>query len=420
MNKFFIKKTILFIFTAGLIVIGSFYFGYQRGIESRVNFVGGSDSANSLKPEEANKEKIDLTLFWEAWKTLKEKYVDAQKISDQDLLYGAISGLASATKDPYTVFMPPSNAQEFSEDIKGEFGGIGIEIGMRNSQLTVITPLKGTPAEKAGLKSGDYILKINNGDTAGMSIDEAVKKIRGVKGTKVKLGIFRESWKEPKDFEIIRDIIQVPTLDSKFINERGQEDELNGKIFYVHLYNFYEKAPLIFYQAAFKTFIHPPKAVILDLRNNPGGYLEASVNIAGWFLNQGDVVVKEKFSSGEIQAFNSNGLGLFRNVPVVVLLNGGSASASEILAGALRDNRSIKIVGEKSFGKGSVQEIANLKDNSLLKVTVAKWLTPRDQIIDKNGITPDYSVKITDEDTKNNKDPQLEKALEVARAEMSQ
>ncbi len=417
MNKFIIKKTILFIIVAGLIVGASFYLGYQKGLESRVN--PATEISGPKQTGDAAKENVDFTLFWDAWKTLKEKYVDAGKLSNQDLLYGAISGLTSATKDPYTVFMPPTNAQEFSEDIKGEFGGIGIEIGMRNSQLTVIAPLKDTPADKAGLKAGDYILKINNEDTAGMSVDEAVKKIRGGKGTKVKLTIFRENWKESKDFEITRDIIQVPTLDYKYINEKGREDELNGKIFYAHLYNFYEKSPLIFYQAALKTLLHTPKAIILDLRNNPGGYLEASVNIAGWFLNQGDIVVKEKFSSGEIQTFRSSGLGLFRDIPIVLILNNGSASASEILAGALRDNKNVKIVGEKSFGKGSVQEITSLKDNSLLKITVARWLTPKDQIIEKNGITPDYPVKISEEDAKNNKDPQLEKAIEVAQAEMS-
>lgn len=388
----------------------AFYYGYQVGIEEpNVTLVKGV-----VNLDEGKETNTDFSLFWDAWSVLREKYVDSDNVTDQEMVYGAISGMLAATGDPYSVFMPPKEADDFSQEISGEFGGIGAEIGIRNEQLVVIAPLKNTPAERAGLKSGDAIVKINNETTTGLSTDNAVKKIRGPKGTKVVLSVFREGWSDVREIEIVRDTIQIPTLEWKMLNEAGKEDS-NGKILYIQLYNFYEKSPLLFYQALVQAVDKNPQGVILDLRNNPGGYLDAAVNIAGWFIDRGDVVVTEKFRSEEDghTTFKAQGLPIFKDTPTVVLINEGSASASEILAGALKDNNGIKLVGKKSFGKGSVQELVPLKADALIKITVAHWLTPNGTVIDKNGITPDVEVNLTEEDAKNEKDPQLEKAVET-------
>ena len=339
----------------------------------------------------------------------KDKFVDAEKVNNQTLVYGAISGLLNSLKDPHTIFMPPTDTKKFNEDISGEFSGIGAEIGIRNDQLVVISPLKDTPAERAGLKAGDKIFKIDDKDAINLNVDEAVKLIRGPKQTKVILTILRNGWEKAQEIPIIRDVIQIPTLDLEM---------KDSDIAYLRLYNFYENAPFLFYQAAVKTALKNPKGMILDLRNNPGGYLEVAVNLAGWFLNSGDIVVAEEFRSGKKDEFKANGNGFFKDIPMVALINEGSASASEILAGALRDNRNIKLIGKKSFGKGTVQELQQLKDGSSIKITIAHWLMPNGGLIDKNGIIPDYDINITEEDAKNGKDPQLEKAMEILKSQI--
>lgn len=388
---------------------GGFYYGYdygyQKGIEKpKTLIIRGVANLEEGKPKEVN-----FDVFWEAWQVLKDKYVETGKLNNQDLVYGAVSGLVDSLKDPHSVFMPPTDAKKFGEDISGEFSGVGMEIGIRNNQLVVISPLKGTPAEKAGILAGDKIFEVNSTSTEGLSVDEAVKLIRGPKGTKVILTIMRDSFEKPKEIEVVRDVIQIPTVDFEV---------KDNNIAYFHLYNFYENAPSLFYQSAIKAALASPKGIILDLRNNPGGYLEASVNIAGWFLNRGDLVVSEEFASGQKQEFKAYGSGFFKNMPMVVLINEGSASASEILAGALKDNRGAKLIGKKSFGKGTVQELASLRDGSQIKITTAHWLMPKGQLIEKNGITPDYEIEITEEDLKNGKDPQLEKAIEVLKKEI--
>ncbi|MEK9154962.1 MAG: S41 family peptidase [Patescibacteria group bacterium] len=391
---------------------GTFYYGYEYGYKA------GSEGPKTVivrgvaDIEKGKEEAVDFSIFWEAWKVIKDKYVKSDELNNQDLVYGAISGLIDSLGDPNSVFMPPTDAKKFGEDIAGEFSGIGAEIGIKNDQLIIIAPLKNTPAERAGLRAADKILKIDDSESSGLNVDEAVKKIRGKKGTTVVLTILRNDWEKPREISIVRDIIQIPTLDWKMIDSSGAENK-DGNIAYFHLYNFYENAPFLFYQSAIKTALSNPKGIILDLRNNPGGYLEASVNLAGWFLSPGQPVVTEEFRSDENQTFTARGSGLFKNMPMVILVNQGSASASEILAGALKDNRGIKIIGKKSFGKGTVQELQSMRDNSVMKITIAHWLTPKGQIIEKNGIAPDYEVELTDEDIKNGKDPQLEKAIEV-------
>ncbi|PIV31841.1 S41 family peptidase [Candidatus Wolfebacteria bacterium CG02_land_8_20_14_3_00_37_12] len=383
-----------------IIAVEAFYIGYDKGVKNpETVLIRGVANMDDGKPD-----AVDFNTFWQSWKILKEKYIDTGKIDNQTLVYGAISGLFDSLKDPNTVFMPPSDAKKFNEEISGEFSGVGMEIGIRNEQLVIISPLKDTPAEQAGLKAGDKIIKIDDKVSIEMAVDEAVKIIRGPRGTTVVLTIQRNGWSEPKEFSIVRDIIQIPTIDFEM-----KEDN----IAYFHLYNFYENAPFLFYQSAIKAAMQNPKGVILDLRNNPGGYLEASVNLAGWFLEPGELVVAEEFGSGKKEEFRANNSGFFKDSPIVVLINEGSASASEILAGALRDNRGIKLIGKKSFGKGTVQELERLRDGSSIKITVAHWLMPNGGLIEKNGIAPDYEVNITEEDVKAGRDPQLEKAMEV-------
>lgn len=413
MKKFLTKRVLIIsgLTIAAIAIIGGvFYFGYsfgfKKGTEKPQTLI--IRGVSNIENKQIIKD-VDFSLFWESWKILKDKFVDAEKVNDQTLVYGAISGLLNSLKDPHTVFMPPTDAKKFNEDISGEFSGIGAEIGIRNEQLVVIAPLKNTPAELAGLKAGDKIFKIDNKDAINLSVDEAVKLIRGPKQTKVILTISRDGWEKTQEISIIRDVIQIPTLDWEM---------KDGDIAYFHLYNFYENAPFLFYQAAVKTALKNPKGIIFDLRNNPGGYLEVAVNLAGWFLNSGDIVVAEEFRSGKKDEFKTGGNGFFKNIPMVMLINEGSASASEILAGALRDNRNIKLIGKKSFGKGTVQELQQLKDGSSIKITIAHWLMPKGQLIDKNGIIPDYDVSITEEDAKNNKDPQLEKAIELLKSQI--
>ena len=406
MNKS-IKNNLLLL--AGLIIIAavagsSFYFGYQKGTEKPQTIViEGISGLEETRPEDVN-----FSIFWEAWKKLKDKYIE-KNLNNQDLVYGAISGLVDSLKDPNTNFFPPSEAKKFQEDVQGSFGGVGIEIDIRSGQLLIVAPMKDTPAERAGLRAGDKILKVDGASTAGFNLDEAVKLIRGEVGIKVTLTIMRDSWSEPKDIAITREIIQIPTLDWKMLDK---------DIAYIQLYNFYQNASFNFYQVAVSIYSQNPKAIILDLSNNPGGYLETAVEITGWFLKPGEIVVSEEFCSGQKQQFKASGNGIFKDLPLVILVNEGSASASEILAGALRDNREIELIGKKTFGKGTVQEMVSLSDGSSMKVTIAHWLLPSGHIIEKNGLTVDYDVDLTEENIKNNRDPQLDKAIEVIKNEI--
>lgn len=351
----------------------------------------------------------DFGVFWEAWDRLRTEALKGADLKESRLVYGAIDGIVRTLDDPNSVFFPPADAQKFEEDVTGNFGGIGAEIASRDDIVVVIAPLKDSPAEYAGVRSGDKIIKVGDTSTNGMKVMDAVKIIRGPKGTTVTLQLFREGWDKPKDVSIVRDTIIVPTMDWKMLDEH---------IGYIRIMSFNENAPKLLYRAAKELLDEGLNGIILDVRDNPGGFLEVAVNLAGWFMEKGSVVVTEEFRSDAAvprQQFRANGNAVFALVPVVVLTNQGSASASEILAGALRDNRNAKLVGEKSFGKGTVQELKRLHDGSSMKLTIAHWLLPKGDLIEKNGIKPDYEVKISDDDIKNKKDPQLEKAREVMR-----
>ncbi len=398
------NKTYIYLAIVAVLIIVSFGFGFVYGsIEKLPQPIAGIVNKEFGKPK-----AFDFGLFWETFDKLNEKYVDNSKLKEDKLLYSAISGLVKGAGDPYTVFFPPVESKSFKQDVGGSFGGIGAEIGKRNGFLVVIAPLEDTPAPKAGLLAGDKILKINNESTEDLTVEEAVSKIRGEVGTKVTLAILRgNDGTKTKDIVIERAIIKIP------ITKLGALKD--NTIAHLSFYSFTSTAPFEFQQAASKILATSGyKGVILDLRNNPGGYLEVAVDIAGWFLNAGDLVAIEDFgASGTKTEFRASGIAALKNYPMVVLVNQGTASAAEILAGALRDNRGIKLVGEKTFGKGSVQELVNFKDGSSLKVTVAKWLTPKGISISEHGLEPDYKVAFTEKDLEQKKDPQLDKAVEV-------
>ena len=402
------KKASLLIFFV-VIVSAAFGAGFYFA-KSRVPVAAPEGIIN----EELGKpENLDFSLFWEAWTKLEEKYVDNSKIDYKKMLYGAITGMADSLKDDYTVFFPPEDSKIFKEDVNGEFSGVGMEIGVKNSTLTVIAPIEGTPAERAGLMAGDKIVKINGQDSGDMAVDEAVKLIRGQRGTEVSLTIFRDGWDNVKDFKIIRDVIEVPSIKLEILASPGEAGGKADGIAHIKLYQFSEVARSSFNKAGLEILNGPAKKIILDLRNNPGGYLEVAQDIAGWFLEKGELVAIEDFGGKEEnQEYRAKGPSNFSSYKMVVLINKGSASASEILAGALRDNRNVPLIGEKSFGKGSVQQLEELREGSL-KITIARWLTPKGIMINGQGLTPDIEVKMTEEDYKNKKDPQLDKAIEV-------
>lgn len=367
-------------------------------------FIGKKQVVCKICPSE----EVDFSLFWEAYDKLQKKYVDPQKFDIKKMIYGAISGMVSSLEDPYTIFLNPEESKKFLEDVSGRFEGVGMEIGIRKEQLQVIAPLEGTPAQKAGLRAGDKILKINDTLTSDLTIDEAINLIRGPKGTEVTLTIFREEWDASKEIKIIREVIEVPSLNWKLKDISDEE-----QIAYIEIHQFSENATFDFSKAAREILNSPAKKIILDLRNNPGGYLEIAQDIAGWFLEQGQIVVIEDFGGKKEQnIYKAEGNARFLQYPMVILINQGTASAAEILAGALRDNRQIKLIGEKSFGKGSVQELEELRGGAVLKITIARWLTPKGELITDKGLEPDIKAEITEEDYEKGRDPQLDRAIE--------
>lgn len=352
------------------------------------------------KPEFALGEKVDFGLFWQVWEKIKKDYA-YQPIDEIKMFYGAIEGMAASLGDPYSVFFEPQIAEEFQKDLAGEFEGIGAEIGIKDNALIVVAPLQDSPAERAGLAAGDKILAIDGKDTQGMALDAAVKMIRGKRGTRVTLLIARDGIKTAKDYEIVRDKIIIKSVQWR----------MEGDIAYIKVLQFGDETAKDFDSIVGKIILKNPKGIILDLRNNPGGYLDAAVKMAGEWVPD-DAVVYERFK-GKDEGFKAYGKGRLKDFKTVILINKGSASGSEILAGALKDYEKATLVGEKSFGKGSVQDYNEFSDGSALKLTIALWLTPKGTSINGEGIEPNVAVEITEEDATAKKDPQMEKAKEL-------
>lgn len=400
--KDFFKKDLTLQISAILIAVLVFSLGYFIGTKN----VPEVSKINSLS-NVSSSVKVDFEPFWKTWNIINEKYmptVSTSTVSDQDKVYGAIEGLVSSLGDPHSVFFPPVQAKEFAEAVSGSFEGVGMEVDVREGILTVVSPIKGTPAYKAGIKSGDKILAINGRTTQNLKTEEAVRLIKGKKGTEVKFDILREGLKDPIKINVIRDVISIPTIDT----------EIKGDTFVIRLYSFSASSPNLF-RNALREFLESGKYnMVIDLRGNPGGYLEAAVDMASWFLPSGKtVVIEEARNQDDSETFRSRGYDIFSDkVKIAILIDGGSASASEILAGALREHKKAILVGTKSFGKGSVQELVPVTDDTSVKITIAKWLTPNGFSISNGGLTPDIEVSFDPEKFLKGEDVQLNRAIE--------
>ncbi len=384
-----------------ILLIASYALGYRSGNRGYI-----------FEPKEfkvINKENqpqtVDYNLLWDAIKVVQDKYIGGP-VNDQKILYGAIKGAVESTGDPYTTFFEPKDLEDFQIALKGSFEGIGAEIGKRNGNLVIVAPLDDTPAQKAGILAGDYIISVDGQSTAEWSVEEAVSKIRGPKGEPVVLTIVREGRNLPFEVTIIRDKIELKSVTWEF------KDIENKKVSVVRLSRFGEDTQALFEKCVNEILTGGADGIILDLRNNPGGYLNTAVILASNWISLGTIVVTEEHSAGEPAVYSSIGNNRLSGIKTIVLINSGSASASEILAGALQDYNLAKLIGEKSFGKGSVQELVDLQDGSAVKVTIAKWITPNGRDLNKEGLHPDIEVKMTEEDFNQNKDPQMEKALQ--------
>lgn len=352
----------------------------------------------------------DFGKFWEVWRRLEKSYVDPTKLDYAKMTWGSMQGLASSLEDPYTQYLPPKENKQATEDLNGAFYGVGIELGYREGTLAVVSPIKGSPAEKAGVAAGDLILHIKDEkkkvdiDTRGMTLPTAVSNIRGEKNTEVVLTLYRSGQEKSFEVPIVRDEIVVPTVELSYIEKGGKT--------YAHLelHRFGGRTDKEWSEKISEIVAKRPAGIVFDLRNNPGGYLDGAVSVASEFISSGVVVIQEGRSDSE--SYSVNHKGSLINIPIVVLINKGSASASEIVAGALQDSKRAKIVGEQSFGKGTVQEVQDLSDGSSLHVTVAKWKTPNGNWIHQNGIKPDVEVVDVPDKEGEEKDEQLEKALE--------
>lgn len=398
MNQERYTQTLVSILIAGILFATGFYVGRNNTPE---NFATQFLNATSTKG-------VDMDPYWKAWKILDEKFAPASSttppIKNDDKLWGSIEGLAGSYKDPYTVFFPPVESKAFEEEISGSFGGVGMEVAIQDGVLTVVAPLKGTPADMAGVISGDKILMIGEKSTSNMSTDEAIKLIRGEVGTPIIVTFGRKGAKEPIVKTLIRANIEIPTINTKIVSDN---------VFVISLYSFSAISPNLF-RGALREFVESGSdKLVLDLRNNPGGYLEAALDMASWFLPTGKVVVTEDFGEKqEPRIYRSKGYDIFNDkLRFAILVNEGSASASEILAGALREHNKAVLVGSKTFGKGSVQELVSLTENTSLKITVAHWFTPLGNSISNGGLTPDIEVKLTAENVKDGNDPQLNAAV---------
>ncbi len=411
------------ILLASAVLILTFGLGYRSGsmdFANRGNNIGNEQVIGKISP----KATVDFSLFWEVWNRLYQYYIDKKALDAQKMVYGAISGMVAALNDPYTVFLPPEQNKEAKDDLGGRFEGIGAQLGIKDKKIVVIAPLKGTPAEKAGLEPGDWILKVDGKETDNWTLPQAVAKIRGPKGSKVVLTIMHQSASTSSDISVIRDEIKVASVEWEVKKAKCNPEEKCReikeecfdceKIIYLKLSRFGDQTNDEWNRAVdeiagvvSKTRI---KGLVFDLRNNPGGYLSGSVFIASEFLSNGPVVIQQQ-SNGEEQVYSVNRKGRLLSLPMIVLINKGSASASEIVSGALQEKGRAKLVGETSFGKGSIQEAQELSGGSGLHITTAKWLLPSKKWINGTGVEP--NIKVENDLNKPEEDLQLEKAIEL-------
>ncbi len=370
-----------------------------------------SDSSSVLvdrHDRDRSNRTTSFDVFWSVWDLIQQESLEPD-ISESELLYGAVRGMVARLEDPYSVFFDPPTAQIFTEELQGEFQGIGAEIGIKNDQLTVIAPLPESPAQRAGLAPRDTILAIDDEDTFGMLIDTAVSLIRGEANTEVVLTIQRQD-NDPQDIHIIRDIINVESVRYNRVVRNGQH------IAHIEIIHFGEDTGSKFQSMVTQLLQEPLDGIILDLRNNPGGFLDAAVDVADMWVELESPIVEERFSKTKGRTTNTyyaRKRAVLKGVPTIVLINEGSASGSEIVAGALQDYQLATLIGATTFGKGSVQDFREFRDGSALKLTIAHWYTPEGRNIDAEGIIPDAEVLLTLDDYNNDQDPQLDAAYAV-------
>lgn len=387
-----VRKIILGLFLFVAVFTGGYCLGVQ-GYRAEINKTLQIKIDRTV-PSDKN---VDFSLFWQVWDTLSAKYYDKGKLIPTQMIYGAITGMVSALGDPYSMFLPPTQNKVINEDLSGSFEGVGIEIGYRNTHLAVISPLPGSPSEKTGVKAGDYIIHIKDEkkgldiDAQNLNLPEAVGYIRGPAGTKISLTLVREGNTSPIIVEITRAKLDVPSVTLTYVGDGKNIADIKVSRFGSETTGEWDK---VINEIVGKAKV---KNIIIDLRNNPGGYLQAAVDLAGDFVKNGTTVVIQQSADSKLE-IKSDRLGRLQNYNVLILINGGSASASEILAGALRDNRGIKLVGEKSFGKGTIQEPVEIPGGSGLHVTTAKWLTPDGTWVHEKGLTPDTEIIPKDTD----------------------
>lgn len=391
-------KVFLGLGAAGALFFGGYLYGRGPVLFSDAQAEGIFGTQVTVPADIAS--DVDFDRFWQVWSLLRERYVD-QPVSDEELFEGALQGLVYGLHDPYSTYFTPEMAEDFSQELAGSFFGIGAELGLNDEgMIVVVAPIADTPAEAAGVQAGDIILSIDGVDTAGMTVSEAVGKIRGEKGTPVALELWGVGDEVSRTVEITRDEIHIESVKTT-IRPDG--------IGVVSISMFGDDTIAGFAEAADELEEAGVKGIVIDLRNNPGGYLDAAIALSGYWTGT-QIVVQEEVR-GEKTPFPGDGDARFATTPTVVLVNGGSASASEILAGALQDYGFATVIGEQTFGKGSVQEYQDLADGSAVKITVARWLTPLGRSIDKEGITPDQEVSRTIDDYHANLDPQLDAAI---------
>ncbi|MFA6005982.1 MAG: S41 family peptidase [Patescibacteria group bacterium] len=381
----------------------------QRGEGSRVN----SQQATTNSKADTTP---DLTLFWTVWNSLKTKYVDQHKVDTKKMVFGAIKGMVASIDDPYTFFLTPTENKAAKDDLGGKYEGIGAQLGMQDNVITIVAPLKGSPAEKAGIKSGDKILTIDKVTTEGMTLTTAVAKIRGVHGTKVTLGLLRGT--EELTLTLTREQIKVQSVELSYKKAESCSASCRD-VAYIKVSQFGDDTMAGWDRAVTevgkKWESKSISGLVVDMRSNPGGYLESAVYLSSDFIPLGKRVVRQEYADKSGKDYVVERVGNLQTIPTVVLINEGSASAAEIFAGALRDYSRAKIVGMKSFGKGSVQEALDLGSGAGLHVTVAKWILPKGDWINGKGIQPQIKVenKISEGNTITEAtDAQLQRALE--------
>jgi carboxyl-terminal processing protease len=386
----------------GVFILLSFIIGWVLGNQdAQMSRIGTTPNAIERNLE---KNSADFSIFWRAWDLLVEKFDG--KVDYQQMIYGAIRGMTEALGDPYTTFLSPEEAKQLEDDLSGVIYGIGAEIGLKDDQITVIAPIAGSPADRAGIQKGDIIVQINDEVATDMDLDVAISKIRGDEGTKVVLTIKRGD--ETKDFEIIREKIVVDSVKSEI---------KKGNIGYISVSRFDDKTTKKLRVVLDDFLAKDVKKVILDLRGNPGGYLDESITVSSEFIKSGVIVTEKKDVDGGTNRYDYKATGKGKmtgdDIKIIVLIDEGSASASEIVAGALKDHNRATLVGMTTFGKGSVQEIGDLAKGAQMRITIAHWYTPDGKNIAKEGISPDVKVEMTDADYNNGNDKQLKKALEL-------